>query len=651
MGNTPHIDIKMFKILKMFEERKTYSIELISKELNVTSRSVRNYIKKLNNELGEDVAQLKYLKGEGYKLDIHNHKRLNCIIKENKKANVELNNKEDRILFILKYLVELENVVTLDELAEMIYVGRTTIVNDLKIVKKELKSFGIELTNKQNTGMKLDSNEINIRIFILNFLYKFQNQSFIESSYYKSIENEVEMLKGSLYTLFKENNIYITEEVLLETINYIALMIYRNKENKTINKYDEKYKIIHSYYEYEIGKKIKRLVENTFDFKLNENEIVYLTLPLISGNAPNVKLSTSYGTNPVINSLVEKMFKEIYTKTGIYIEDEELKYELGYHLKYTLNRLLFNMKIKNIMLDEIKENYILPYNMATIGAKVIQDEFNVEVSEDEMGYIAIHFGGYLERSDNKFKKIRKIALVCGTGLGTTRLLMIKLKKMLTEDIEIQTFSSISIQEAKLDQYDMILTTIDINLSTDKSILKIDNIFDEKKLKAQIEKLLYLSDKDIDVFDNSSLLTQLITDTNRFISLNEENMLNAVNIILDELYLLNEVDKKFIEYVISREIKSPTTFGNGLLLPHGTADDIDKIKLVVGALEKPIKYNNKEIKLIVLMIIPSSKEANSDLILKTYDELLKLGQNKKLIDKLSKCKSLKEFKNILVEENL
>ncbi len=121
------------------------SINSIANELNVTTRSVRTYIKQLNKDLGNDIAVIKYIKGQGYKLEIKDEQILNKIIDMNRKNVFSLNSKEDRVEFILNYLIELDGFITLDSLADEMCVGRTTLVNDFQYVEKVLASYNLNL--------------------------------------------------------------------------------------------------------------------------------------------------------------------------------------------------------------------------------------------------------------------------------------------------------------------------------------------------------------------------------------------------------------------------------------------------------------------------------------------------------------------------
>lgn len=108
----------------------------------------------------------------------------------NRKNVFSLNSKEDRVEFILNYLIELDGFITLDSLADEMCVGRTTLVNDFQYVEKVLASYNLNLIKKQNTGMKLNGNELDIRLFILNQLYKNSRKDFSNSKYFKGIKKK-----------------------------------------------------------------------------------------------------------------------------------------------------------------------------------------------------------------------------------------------------------------------------------------------------------------------------------------------------------------------------------------------------------------------------------------------------------------------------
>ena len=65
----PSIDYKEFKILTLCKNKEFANINYMAEELKVTTRSVRTYIKQLNDNLGEDIAQIIYV-SKKYAIDL-----------------------------------------------------------------------------------------------------------------------------------------------------------------------------------------------------------------------------------------------------------------------------------------------------------------------------------------------------------------------------------------------------------------------------------------------------------------------------------------------------------------------------------------------------------------------------------------------------
>ena len=65
-----------------------------------------------------------------------------------------------------------ENPVLTEDLAFEMSIGRTTLVGDLKKIREALKKYNIEIVGKTNTGLKLQGEEIDLRLFVLENLYE-----------------------------------------------------------------------------------------------------------------------------------------------------------------------------------------------------------------------------------------------------------------------------------------------------------------------------------------------------------------------------------------------------------------------------------------------------------------------------------------------
>lgn len=649
----PSIDYKEFKILTLCKNKEFANINHMAEELKVTTRSVRTYIKQLNENLGEDIAQIIYVKGYGYKLEIKNKEALELLFEENKKISFDFNVKDERILYLLDFFTEFNDVITIDQLAEQISVGRTTIVNDIKSTREILNEYNLDLIKKQNFGMWLKGNEFDKRLLLINYIYKDSKNDLKNSKYVNGVDARLlKQLKTKILRLFKDYNFYATNQIFEETIKYILVQIVRIKNGNEIVEYDKRFDLLGSYDEYNLSQKIKVIVEENFDITLNEYETLYLTLPLVSGNAAPISkfMSNKHQLRENISDLMEKIFKEIYIRMGIIISDQTLRDNLGYHLEFTLNRLLFNIKLKNLLLEDMKENYVLPYNLAKISADVIENVYNLVMPEDEIGYIAIHFGSYLEKNIIS-NTLQKVAIVCSTGLGATNLITIRIRKIIGENVEIDTFSIFDIDKVNLSQYDLVFTTSDIDINSN-SVLKIDTILDESKLRNKIEKMIYLNNSNLSKnLNNVKLADNLIVGAflheKYFSVLHNKTISAALKNMIDKMMQDGVVGEKFKKDILEREKSHPTIFKSGLLLPHSVNDKSNELCVSIGVLQKPIQYQGIEIKIIMLIAF-SGDDQNSDLLVKVYEEALSIGQNEKYINQLSKCRDFYDLTRTLLK---
>ena len=636
----------------MLTNNKGVVLEDFSEELGVSTRSIRTYLKQLQEEIPSNIVEIVRENNSKYKLNIKNKEKFQEVLDLNRRKKQEfsqLNNPEERVDYLINRLVGLNDIVTIDDLAEEINVGRTTLVKDLKKVDKQLEQYGLVLKRKTNSGIKIEGDEVNLRLIILEHICKSYNDAVILLGNNNiSSKDEVVNLRDQIIVNLKRIKFSFTEALIDDLFRYIAVMLLRLKNNNKISLVERQYKIIRESREYSIGEIIKNLIEKSQNIKMEDLETTFIVMPLLGRNAPlyhEALRNLRIGEN--ITSLRQEIFKKVFEFTGLSLdEDDKLIQGLEYHLYYALNRLVLNIKYKNPMIKEIKEKYKLPYEVAKMAAMVIEEKYEVVVGEDEIGYLALHFGTYIERASKKFMKISNAAVVCSTGLGTAQLLIIKLKKILGEDINMKSFSDADFTAEIANQYDMIFTTVDLNIDTHKSIVKITSIFDESQLKGEIESQAFLNKSNKVEINTGKYILDRILDKNLVFYLKESSLMENLEYMLDNLIKKNIASKEFKKRVIDREKKAGTAFGGYIALPHAVDEKVNRVIVSYGVLDKLIVVDGKEVGLIILMVIPSESKNSQEMIVKTYQEIIDLSSNKKIVQNLIKTKRYEEFEKVL-----
>ena len=115
-------------------------------------------------------------------------------------------------------------------------------------------------------------------------------------------------------------------------------------------------------------------------------------------------------------------------------------------------------------------------------------------------------------------------------------------------------------------------------------------------------------------------------------------------MLKQLKVLGYIDSKFIKRIKDCERHSCSAIENGILMPHAVNEFSEDLSIAIGVLENPVIVEGKVIKLIILMIFPK-KHDDSDLLMKAYEEILRIAHDKLIINQISQCKTFTDCQKI------
>ena len=135
-------DNRICKVLQILEHKRSASLEYLEKKLNVSTKSIKNDIKELN-EIFDGNALIQFKLGK-YKLYVLEYKQFEKI-KENLYLHDDFfNSPKKRMAYVINRLMNDENPVLTEDLAFEMSIGRTTLVGDLKKIREALEKYMAE---------------------------------------------------------------------------------------------------------------------------------------------------------------------------------------------------------------------------------------------------------------------------------------------------------------------------------------------------------------------------------------------------------------------------------------------------------------------------------------------------------------------------
>ena len=622
---------RLVLILNQIQNKNFITLTEIAEKLNVSTRTVRNDIKLLNDIFGDSA----FIDGEqgSYRLYIIDIDGFEEKREEILRYNGYLDSPKKRMAYIFKTLLKSSSPYIIDELAYEMNVGRSTVNGDIKKLNEILSSYELYIEGKANSGIILSGSELNKRFFIMENIY-----NFIYSE--DDIDFNVDRI---LKEISKKYGFESMTKVAFEKA--IVIMLDRVLSGNYIDKLLDKYYDIEKNSMFKAVDETVSRLESVLDIKIPIEEKIFISIPIAGMRTPtNIEAVYHLGIDSHIENVIDRIIEQIGYELNIYIDKRNLNEEFYYHISFMINRLRFGYLLKNPISEEIKEKYPLAYKMACISGRIIGSEYDVTVTEDELGYITAYFGAYMLEYKTT-DRVCKIALVCSTGRGTARLISTQLKRVLDKDTILDLFADNQVDENVLGDYDIVFTTVKLGYNIKAPIITVRDIFDEKEILLEIEKARQLQKLSIPVAKTGgvSIIAALIDDRKFFVLDDNKSYIENTCDMIDSLCEDGLVDKDFKSRILKREEKSTMIFDKSIAFPHAINMSDDRLVISIGVSEKGLLGDEgSSIKIIFLLGLPVSENQDDTVLVRIYDEIISIAQDENIIKELSKATDLKSI---------
>ncbi|MFQ9997556.1 MAG: BglG family transcription antiterminator [Anaerococcus obesiensis] len=601
----------------------------IGEEMELSSKTIRKEINHLNSVIKDKGAIIESKPGVGFIFIIKDEDKFKLFLKNDwyKYAYYQQEDGDKNLRYenILRMFLFSNSYIKQHELAEIFHVSESQVNKDIPYIRQILESYGINLISRPYLGMKIEGDEKNIRLAIKNEIGEdptlFENDN--NRGLFKEIQEIIEDMDfGEDYYMpyanFKNLVIHI----------YISILRIKQKEYVKLPKSVEK-KLV-SYEEFKIANKIVDELQAKLEIEIPNQELVYITMHLIAKNTimDQEKLSSE------ILELSQNIIDEIYKVSKYdFRSNIEFYFALATHLGPLIYRIKYGFNMKNPILEDIKKEKI-SFMLATIGSNIINDKYKTKLSDDEIGYIALHIMAAIGK--NSLNK-KNILIVCGSGNSSAQIMKSQLMKQFESNIENITTTDVrNLRNFDINKYDLIISSININDKFNSSVIYVDVIFSKRdlnKLKIAFENSNL--DEIYNIFSNSIFVKDIVF----------KNKDEALKYIAEKISIKSKFSNdKALKQLLDREKMGQTSFDN-IAIPH-IFDQVDgKSYSIIIILKKPIYWDGRKIRLIYSLVI--GKDMGDMKFY--YDKLGNFLSNKNLISESLTADDKIKFMNIFLKE--
>ena len=617
----------------------------IANALDISVRSVKNYVHNINSLYGKNII---LSSRNGYELNLQNNYSL-VLTNSSEQIPQTL---EERSFFIIKQLVLNHSTqIEIFDLCDSLCVSYSTIKSIISKMNKTYSSYNLEFYCEHDC-IRIKGDEINKRKLLSYIINEESKSSIMNVNVLKNnfASIDVEKLQNIIFTTFKKYNYYLNDFSSMNLLLHLLIIVDRELNGNELNDGQNEVSIDNQDELNFLNEFIAQL-ETTFEISINKYErfeiyMLFKTNANFSIEDSSKKLKELVGDN--IIELIDKYVEDINNIYMVDLSSKAFKTPFTLHLKNLLLRAQSGKYTSNPMAETIKNNSPLIFDIAIYISLDLAERFNIKINEDETAFLAMHIGSEIERQADNKDKI-PVAILCPNYHNMADQIMNSL--MLNFGNQLNMVGSIHNEN----DFYTLNNPVSILFTTIPVTTKIINTNTNEPLDVVLISPLNLKSQ-FSIIQNAILQAQeKYRDRKLKVKFNDffeqslfvvdsklKNKKQVLTKLCDCLLVQNYVDTNFEESVYKRENAAGTAFGN-VAIPHSIEMNAIKTSIAVAISKEGIQWNSNIVHIVLLLAINKADRRSFRAL---YESLISLFSEDKVIQEIRNCTSFDEFKSII-----
>ena len=656
MGNMK-ITPRMKQILQaLLEEKEPISIKHLAEKTGISKRTVQRELESVNDVLLPYGMEFASKTGVGVWLAGDEAARAGLLAEAASSDEYAASSKEDRRKRLVLEILREKTLRKLYYYSRKFGVSEATISTDLEAVEAWLSHQGLSMARKPGSGIEVEGTEENyrraIRFFIgenidtklFRQLYDSDGGENYAASLQKNhlgrlLDKEIlrrvhECLEG----MDNQRMDNLTENAYDGLVIHLAIAINRILQQDVIQVTGDWQEKLPRDEDYRLAEDIAAELEAEFEVSIPQLEIAYICLHLKGAKHEKIQLPGREERMELADRELRQFVNDLidaYDGQQAYLlkQDDEFMQGLLAHLQPTIVRLVHGMSIQNPVLADIKENYSEIYARCQRAAQVLADKVGRQVPEEEIGFLAVHFGAALVRLEGRKEQIRKVqvAVVCSSGIGLSRLMAAKLEKVFKDRLEMTTYGKHDITPAVEAKIDFIISSLQLE-AVQVPVVYVNPLLSEADI-GEIRCLIYqferlprkegTGDRHTAPFDEvnrvAACISSVIKHLRCFQAPADITFDRLLFTIGERMTVQPERQEMIVDALAKREQVSSQIFAEfGFALLHARTNGVTRPSFAVCLPEGSSCFQNsyfKEISVVLVMLVPvdDSLEVNTGIM--------------------------------------
>lgn len=581
------LSAKQTRMLDILSRRAAWvTAAELAHDLGVTSRSIRSYAAALG-ELVESGPTGYRVKGDAYA----------AYLADTPATSPSAGSPQERLAFLARRLLDEPDGIDVYETAESLFVSDSTIEADLTRVRGLLAGTELEL-DRHGAIARLTGPEIARRKLLSRLFRDEMRQGVVDvSRIQEAFASEgLAAFKSDLVEMLDARGFFVNEYGINDVLLHMAVALDRVAKDR----------VLPSAGVAEPGEALRGLAEDLgglvhkhFDVELDPTELRYLAILLrtrvIAPGAGQDSVAEFVSEEDL--AIVRGIVSRASTEYLVDLRDEDFIVRLTLHVQNLVARAHENAYSRNPLTRSIKSSYPMTYELAVYIASRLQAAEGIAVNDDEIAYIAMHVGAYLEQQSRRRDAVRT-AVVCPNYYDMHILLREKLESALGDELDIvSVITSTDADWSSIDA-DLVLTTIDPRGRRENTVIvqpfltetDVEHIRQSVARIRRQRRRAGIKNELLEYFDESLFLRN-------FYARDAITMIRALG---DRMIAADAIGSDYVEQAIEREQMSSTAFTDTLAVPHAMTMNAKRTAIAIVVNDTAMDWGDARVNVIAFI---------------------------------------------------
>ena len=596
------LELNKKALLYYLSSHASVSYDSLEERLNLSRHSLKLLIEGLLYSYDHIFS----IQEKGGKLSLHivDEEAFKILVTEDLLLSTDLNSFHKRQAIFFQTLLETDDFISADIIAEELGISRRGLSRDINRMKEVLLSYQLELESKSGVGIKIVGTELNKRL-----LYLYEVMDYLEHE----LELPQELL--ATYADFMDNQRFPldVERTFLSTLKLTIL-----RKEKPLG--DEGLSWFTSQDKLDLPSIFYDILAYFLDREISAAEKAFLTFPMQIG-----LLASEIG-RPDILAMAEQVLDLTVEEFGISLDIEESALILQRHLVYMLNRSVMKWQFTEISLREQLIQSSFSKVVSQFFVERVMERTGLTISDKEVVLLAAWMELLLARKSKPL--IAKVAVITQSGQSFSYLVDNQIRQVFNNEVQLDflDFANHPPYEELNRTYDLIFTD---NLLYSQELfqpfLSLSLVTKENQAEREALERTVLGRK---IQMHCQVELARFDEAKSY----EDNKQALLEQLVGKQVIGQEVADKLQE----KESAHPAISENGYAYPHLTDASLEQIILVVPVQDSLhlSSQTGLTVQDFVLIFVPSElDEFNQDLLFNIYDNIFRMGKRLHIKERL------------------